>query len=122
MSYPRLLAIVASILLGIGACLCWYLEGAQPVVKAAAPTHGAGWGVTNSRVVAGSAGYVGQAPKGSAYRSSGTKSRVGQGAPRTAARLPQVLKPVESTPAAALTPTTPSAPSIGTGAVAPSEG
>jgi hypothetical protein len=115
MSYPRLLAVVASILLGIGTCLCWYLEGTKPqVVNAASPQ-----GPSNVRVVPGSAGYVGQAPKGSAYRSNGSRHRIGQAVPRTAARLPFVLKPGGGAPAAALTPT---APAIGTGAVTPSEG
>ncbi|TAJ24143.1 MAG: hypothetical protein EPO68_02000 [Planctomycetota bacterium] len=118
MSYPRLLAVVASILLGIGTCLCWYLDGTKPqVVNAASP-----WGPSNARVVPGSAGYAGQAPKGSAYRANGHQRRIGQVAPRTSARMPLLLKPVGGAPAAALTPTVPTSPAIGTGAVAPSEG
>lgn len=118
MSYPRLLAVVASILLGIGTCLCWYLEGTKPqVVNAAAPAA-----QTHSRVVPGAAGYVGQAPKGSAYRANGVQRRGGSIVPRTGARLPLLPNPVGAAPAAALTPPAPVTPAIGTGAVAPSEG
>jgi hypothetical protein len=119
MSYPRLLATFGLILLGIGACLCWYIEGTS-VEPSAATLPAAQRSAGSARITPGSVGYYGQAPRGSAYRSSGWQSR-GAGAARTAARLP--YHPIKiAQPAAAAVPTAPAQPGVGTGAAAPSEG
>jgi hypothetical protein len=118
MSYPRLLATFGLILLGIGACLCWYVEGTLDQPSASMPPA-AQRSTAPARITPGSVGYYGQAPRGSAYRSSGWHSR-GAGAARTAARLPFHSTKLAQ-PAAAAVPTAP-APGVGTGAAAPSEG